>query len=213
MSMLDLSTGDKFVVRIIKNLVSNPFNKWSNSYEVKIFAAIEAADLLAECMSLFRLEKAISKDVVQFDHMIISTWEPDSVPYDPTSFLVQSLTGLGDVGPVGDNLALNQCLVVVRQPLFGRFGHLFYRGALNEADTEAPAGKLVLADPEGTADTFASAVTSSGVSGLLGTTPDNDVGLVMISADGTQVRSVISLNATGATTLPTDHAWFNRTPA
>lgn len=212
MSLTTIAEGDLFTVRIFKNLVTNPLNEWSNSYEVKAFVGdLSTGDLLVECRAMVRFEKAIHHDVVQFSRMVISTWEADSVPYDPESFLVDSLTGVGEVGPVGDNLALNQCLVVVRQPVTGRFGHIFYRGVLNEADTEAPAGRLVLSDPSGTASTIASAVSDSDFSNLLGVTPSNGVGLVMVNATGTQVRSVVALNASGCTTLPTDHAWFNRT--
>jgi len=211
MSVLDFHANDLFIARVFKNLVTNPFNQWDNSYELRVNAELVTADLVSLSMAIVRFEKAIHKDVVQFNRMVISTWEPDSVPYDPASFLVVSLTGTGEVGPVGDNLALNQCLTVVRQPVSGRFGHLFYRGVLNEADTEAPAGRLVLTDPSGTADTIASAVSSSDLADLLGDPASADLNLVMINADGTQVRNVIALNATGCTTLPTDHAWFNRT--
>lgn len=211
MSVLDITSGDLFTVRIFKNLVTNPLNEWSNSYEVKAYDTLSSVDLLVEVRALVRFEKAIHKDVVQFTRMVVSTWEPDSVPYDPASFVVDPLTGQGAVGPVGDNLALNQVLVVKRNPVSGRSGHIFYRGVLNEADTEAPAGRLVLSDPSGTADTIETALTDADVSNLYGVTPSNGVGLVMISADGSQVRVVNSLTASGCTTLPTDHAWFNRT--
>lgn len=211
MSLDNPQPDDLLTVRVIKNLVTNPLNKWANSYELQIKAGVATGDITALCMALVRFEKAIHRDVVQFDHMVISTWEADSVPYNPSSFIVVSLTGNGEVGEVGDNLALDKVLVVVRQPIVGRFGHLFYRGVLNEADTEAPAGRTVLTDPAGTAATIASAVSTSDVADLLGDPATADLQLVMINATGTQVRRIIALNATGVTTLPTDHAWFNRT--
>lgn len=212
MTVIDTTIGDLFTVRVIKHLTTSPLNRWANSYELKATESGSSAELLLAAGAISRFEKAIHMNYVQFDRCIVSTWEPDSVPYDPTSFLVVPLVGVGSVGMVGDPLPLNQCLQVTRQPSYGRFGHVFYRGVLNEADTEAPAGRTVLVDQDGTNDTIQAAITSSGIDDYLGMVPEEALSIVMVNADGSQVRNVLGLFATGVSTVPTDHVWFNRTP-
>jgi hypothetical protein len=76
---------------------------------------------------------------------------------------------------------------------------------------EAPAGKGILTDKPGVQDTVSDAITSSGLGDYIGVTPDNDLRMVLINSAGTQVRPVINIIVQGVTSLPLDHAWFNRT--
>jgi len=202
--------GDRFIYRIVKHLASNPLDSWVNSYEVTAAESGAEDALLTLGTTLVAFEAELHRDTVDFEKLTISTWEPDSVPYNPTAFISLPLTTSGTVGPVGDDLALNQCLVVARTASSGRFGHLFYRGVLNEADTHAPAGRLILVNRAGIQDNVDAARTSSGLDGYIGPTADEILRIAMINADGTNVRRVLNLAVTGATTLPTDHAWFNR---
>jgi len=210
MSVLAFEMGDLFTVRIIKHLTTNPFNKWANSYEFKAYSSSSEALLTSLLQSVVRFEVAIHHNVVQFDHMVISTWAPDSVPYDPESFVSVPLVQVGNVGPGSDLLGLNQCASIARVPTSGRFGHIFYRGALTEADVEAPAGRTTFGDLSGYQDTINDALTSSGLDDLLGNPPAEDIGMVMVNKDGTQVRPVLTLTVKGVSTVPLDHAWFNR---
>jgi hypothetical protein len=108
-------------------------------------------------------------------------------------------------------VGLNTTLAVARVANFGRFGHLFFRAQLTEDEIVAPAGKTVLqnrATKQGVIDT---AITTAELDGYLGSAPTASLGMVMINADGTQVRPVLGLAVQGVTTLPTDHTWFNRT--
>jgi hypothetical protein len=210
MTVATFIEGDRFIYRIVKHLATNPANSWVNTYEVVAVEAGDESDLLGLGVILNAFEAELHKDTVDFEKLTISTWQPDSVPYDPSAFISLPLTTSGTVGPVGDQLALNQCLVVARTASFGRFGHLFYRGVLNEADTHAPAGKTILVDRAGQQDNVDAARTSSGLDAFVGSGATEVLRLAMISADGTDVRQIRNLAVTGATTLPTDHAWFNR---
>lgn len=211
MTVLSFSIGDLFTVRVIKYLTTNPDNKWANSYEFKALLSGSDAELGVLVSSLVLFEVALHHDVVAFDRVLVSTWEADSVPYNPNVFLSIPQSANGAVGPVGDNLALDKTLAVARVPQSGRFGHLFYRGVLNEADTSAPAGKTILGDRSGIQDNVDAAALSSEFTDYIGADPGSNFGLVMISADGETVRPVVSLTVQGVSTLPTDHAWFNRT--
>jgi hypothetical protein len=210
-TVLSIAVDDLFTVRVVKYLSTNPANKWANSYEFQSNAIGSESELLLLASSLVNFEIALHLGVVTFDRVLISTWEPDSVPYNPANFISSTLTGVGTRGGSGDALPLDKTFSVTRQAASGRFGHLFYRGVLVEGDTEAPAGKSVLTDRPAWQTDVAAALTSSGFEEYIGTTPEASLGLVMVNADGTQVRPVIALRAQGVSSVPTDHAWFNRT--
>jgi hypothetical protein len=210
MTVLSFAVDDRFVLRTIKSLTTNPDNKWANSYEAVATETGDNADLISLGLSIVAFERAIHQDVVQFLELLVSTWEADSVPYDPTSFLTLPLTGNGSVGVVSDLMALNTTLSVARVVTNGRSGHLFYRGVLQEGDVEAPAGKSVLVDRDGFQDTLTSAVDAASLDEWMGPSASNNLRLAMISASGLQVRAVQSLRVQGVSSVPTDHAWFNR---
>lgn len=200
-----------YIIRVIKALGSAPLNQWANTYEFQADDPVSVGDLtvLASAVALF--EQTITHNVVQFNRAVVSSWVPDSVPYDPATFLVVPLTATGSIGPVTDALPLNQCLRVVRSPATGRAGHLFYRQALEEGDVTAPAGFSVLTNLSGIDDNIQAALASSELEGYIGDTPLGPLHMVMVDAAGMVIRNVLSLSAQGVTTLPTDHAWFNRT--
>lgn len=206
-------TGELFRVTIVKYLATNPDRKWANNYEVRSKETFTAGQLNQLGLVLVDFEKEMHLLTVQFDRLRISTWEEDSVPYDPTTFSSLPLTGTGVVEIGGDQASpLNQCLDVGRIPASGRFGHIYYRGALKEGNISAPAGKAVLTDPAAIATALANAVGLSELFNYLAG-GGGEFELVMIDKTGTQVRPVISLQRRGVATLPLDHAWFNRTPA
>jgi len=211
MTVLAYETGQVFTFRIVKSLSTNPDNKWANTYEFRADTGGGPTELLALGEVLADFEVALHRDTVQFDRILISTWEPDSVPYDPSTFISSTLTGNGAVGPVGDNCALNVCMSVARIPISGRFGHIFYRGVLNEADTEAPAGRLILTDRPGQQDNVDAALTSSGLDNFVGLSAEGGFRMCMVGTDPAAFRVITQLRVQGATTLPQDHAWFNRT--
>jgi len=209
MSVSSFATGDKFIYRIIKSLTTNPSDQWVNTYE---FSALETGgeeELLALGVVLVSFEQAMHHDVVRFDRMVISTWEPDSVPYDPAAFISTSLSELGTIGSSTALMALNTALSVARVAAFGRQGHLFYRGNLDEEEVSAPAGKSILTDRADKQTQLDAAVASSGLDDYIGGGATS-LRMMMINADGDQVRPVVGLFAQGVSTIPTDHKWFNR---
>jgi len=213
MSVIEFSSGDKFVIRLIKYHSANPNNKWANTYEFRATETGGTGPLNALASSIVLFEQALHMTFVKFDHYTISTWEEDSVPYDPEAFISTPLTVSGLRGGLADGLPLNQAYAVRRVPSAGRFGHLFYRGCLLEDDVSSPAGKQVLDDPEGLQESIDTALESSELGLTLGAALDGGFQMVMINKDGTQIRPVVTLTASGVSAVPQDHAWFNRTPA
>lgn len=211
MSVVVFEDGDRFVLRVIKFLTTNPDNKWANSYEFR--ATESGSESLLETLgdALVSFEQALSHDVVSFDHLLISTWEADSKPYDPLVFASIPLTVNGTIGPVGDMLGLNNCLSLARVATSGRFGHIFIRGFLEEVQVHAPAGKTVLVDRPGIQSDVDDALSESGLDNYVGSTASGAFKMVMINKDGTQMRDVNSIRVQGVSAVPLDHAWFNRT--
>jgi hypothetical protein len=210
MSVLSYEENDKFIVRVVKSHAFNPDDEWVNSYELVAQSPGTGALLLEMAQVIVAFEVAIHVNVINFVRLNISTWEPDSKPYDPTTFMSVALTDVGAMGIEAGMVALNNTLSVARVCASGRYGHLFYRGALNEADVSTPAGRYVFVDPIEIEERITGAATASTLSDLyaLG---DGNFTLSLISKDGTQVRPVVGLFPVGVSALPLDHAWFNRT--
>jgi hypothetical protein len=211
MTVLSFVADDLFTLRVTKYLSTNPANKWQNSYEFQANDGGGEAELLALGTALVEFESSFHHDVVTFDRLLISTWEADSVPYNPSTFISSTLTAVGGIGPVGDLLALNTCLSVARIAGSGRFGHIFYRGVLEEVEISAPAGVNILASRAAQQTKINDALTDSGLEDYVGVAPTGAFRLVMVDKTGAQVRNVIQVRAQGVSTIPTDHAWFNRT--
>lgn len=212
MPVTGFAADDLFVFRTIKFLSTNPDNKWANSYEFQATTTGDTALLEAAAQALVLFEATLSQNTVLFDRVLVSTWEEDSKPYNPETFMsIPQSTG-GLVGAVGDQLSLDKCLSLARVPVSGRYGHVFLRGVLNEADTSAPAGKTILNDRAGIQSNVDAAMADSELEVFLGTSSGGALRMVMVNKAGTQVRPVTTLNVQGVATLPTDHAWFNRTP-
>lgn len=211
MTVSTFNEGDLYVVRTLKHLSTNPDRKWANSYEFRATTAGDAGDLLTLGGALIDFEADMSLSTVVFDRILISTWSPDSVPYDPEAFISSSVTASGQNTAATDPQPLSFCLSVARQVFAGREGHIFLRGVLKEGDTTAPAGKPVLVDRAAIQAQLETAITDSTLDGYIGTTSRNSLQMVMVGKTAADVRVISALRAQGVSQLPTDHAWFNRT--
>lgn len=211
MSVLTFATNDLFVVRVIKSYTTNPDRKWTNSYE---FVANEAGALgdlqdLAETLTSF--EQALHNSFTVLERVTVATWSADSVPYDPDVFFVEEIALPGTRDTTGELEPITTCWSVARVPTSGRLGHIFYRGVLAQADTEAPSGITVLSSPTTMATLLSDSLTGSNFGDYIGITALKPLTMAMVNKNGTNVRLVTSLASAGVSQLPVDHAWFNRT--
>jgi len=211
MTVLTFVTNDRFVFRFIKHYSTNPSRQWSNTYEALAETSGALGDLLVLGSALELFEKTMHNTATVFDRMVISTWSPDSKPYDPDTFYTAALTGNGTRDTIGELEPITACLSIARQPSSGRLGHIFLRGVLSQNDTSAPAGITVLNDLDAMDTELQAAITSSGLDGYLGLGAEGALALCMVNKSGTNTRLVMSLAAAGVVQLPVDHAWFNRT--
>jgi hypothetical protein len=214
MSVKEFEDADLFTVRLIKHLVTNPENSWVNSYEFRANAAGFAGAFAALGEALVTFESTIHTSSVRFDRYTVSTWAPDSVPYDPEAFLSVPLSRIGLIEtPETELEPLGMAYRVNRVPVTGRFGNLFYRGCLTEDQVTSPAGIPIIADPVIQNSNLQEAITDSLLDQYLGPAAEGDFTMVMIDFTGVQIRVVNALIAGGVSLIKQDHQWFNRTTA
>lgn len=211
MSIETPTVGDKFTIRVIKNLITNPENSWANSYEFQCTETATIVELFALGTALVDFERLMHDDAVAFTRYIISTWEADSFPYDPSTFVTVPLLVQGAISDItNDNVALGMAWRVNRQASTGRFGNLFFRGVLHENQVSAFAGLPTLSDYTSMGELLSSSVDDSLLANYFGNSATGGFKMVMISADGSQVRNVLNLVSSGVSMIKQDHQWFNR---
>jgi hypothetical protein len=144
MPINNILADEVFTVRIYKRLEGQ---EWANSYEVQ--ATDNSSDPTIPIGNLRNwlvgLERAIHLSDVSFDRITISTYQPDSQPYDPTRFVSFPIFLQGQRARSGDALTLAICLFVRREVSFGRSGKLLYRGVLQEGDVAGYRSSLLTA--------------------------------------------------------------------
>lgn len=128
-----------YTVRIFKSWgARDASRRWVNNYEIEAGTAA-LTSLGAVANDIAAAEKLIHQTTVQFLSYSVSTWEPDSHPYNPLSFVTGELSGTGALAAASQLLDSNVCFLVKYQAATGRSGRRFYRGCLAEQDVE-PAG-------------------------------------------------------------------------
>ena len=118
-------------------------NAWVNNYEIlsdDMAPADNQARLLVE--ELVQAEQELHLTNVYFVKAIVSTWVPEGrAEYDPSTFVSLPLDARGLCSTTGDALDSNVCFYVRKEVSSGKYGKLFYRGVLVEADVQ-PGGDL-----------------------------------------------------------------------
>lgn len=210
MSVASYIPDDLFVVRTVKAHANNPDDKWANTYEVRAILGGSTDELLALALALVEFERMFHMGFVQFVSLGISTWEADSKPYNPETFISTPLATSGLNATPSDAVSVNQCLSIARIPPYGRFGHIFYRGCLTEIDVASPAGKSVFQNKPEQVTRISGAIITSGIDEYIGTGAAG-LQLVMVNKSGSQIRPILGLVPVGVAHVPSDHAWYNRT--
>jgi hypothetical protein len=129
-----VQAGEVFTVRVYKTIGGFA---WANTYEVQAVTepinSITSVENLANAFAA--LDRALLLDIATVDRVVVSTYVPDGLPYNPDSFttLPISLQGLR-VTSGTQPLPLEACVFVRRNAATGRDGRILYRGFLVESD-------------------------------------------------------------------------------
>ena len=204
MPINSIAQDEVFTVRIYKRLEGQ---EWANSYEVQ--AAVASSDptiMIGNLQNwLIGLERSIHLTDVFFDRITVSTYQPDSRPYDPTRFVSLPIFQQGQRARSGDALTLAICLFVRREVRFGRSGKLLYRGVLQEADVAGYRSALMTQSINSLQNAINTAWSARPASWRL----------VMASGTPTptDVREVVNLGVSAFTTVKKlDNRYFDRAP-
>jgi len=207
MTLRNIAQGEVVTVRIYKQFGGY---LWANNYEVAattnvpdpVVALQELADRLVT------LERNIHLRGVFIDRVTISSYAPDSQPYDPDTLATFPYTLEGVRNYNGDAVPLELCLFVRRNTNFGRDGRLLYRGCLSEGDITAPSFRSLL-----------TSAARSSFQSILDTWQQQGPGSVwvLVMASGTpnptSIRRVISLQASEKVVVKKfNNRYFRRRP-
>jgi hypothetical protein len=156
-------------------------------------------------------EKAMTRNTIQFDRAVVSTWAQEPGGYDPDQFVVVDLDGTGTIGGSSTDLPLEAALFVRRVVSSGRQGKLFLRGYLNESSVENNSGQWVLGDPSVDQGILDTAISTSITGYLGGTAVDWQMVLHGANKAGTLfTRPVLSLGVVGPTWAKRSRKHYDR---
>jgi hypothetical protein len=138
MSLSTILQGEVFTVRSYKQYVGFA---WGNNYEVEATQDIPNPSTELEFLAnrIVELEKNLHIVGVIIDRVTISTYVPDSRPYNPNNVATFPFSVMATRPGATEVLPLELCLFVRRNVNFGRDGRLLYRGCLLESDMSAAA--------------------------------------------------------------------------
>lgn len=206
-----------WTIRIFKSWGAADLSRaWVNNYEINTTTALNPPDLVPVLNTLVTAEKILHQPEVQFLQATISTWEPDSKPYNPLAFLTVPLSGVGGwARTAGDDpLDSNVCFMVRYQADTGRSGRRFYRGCLTEAHvTIGGDARFQLTSTSGFGDTGAG--MTSFRSALAPLLPGGaGVGKLMLMYGKPGIvsvqRAVTSVHTGGVVVNRRNHRYFDR---
>jgi hypothetical protein len=208
MTVTNITQNELFTVRVYKRYGSHV---WANNYEIRArqdipFAQTAILDLVN---ALTNLERPIYPTYIRIDRAVVSTYQPDSIPYNPDNFTTVPVNVLGQVNFQGDPMPLEYCLFVRRVTASGRPGKLLYRGVFEEG-TVSTADLRPIVTP--TRLNQLQGHFSSWFSGFLSN--NNPFELVMASGqENLQVRLVQGLAVSQSIVLKqVGNAYFDRAP-
>ena len=132
MSILEPQEGEVFSIRTFKNYQGY---RWANTYELLCLdGSATYSDLTNAAVAICNRERVPLSNVIRIYKATISTYQPDSKPYNPSTFTTINLNMPGQAGFSNELLPLNVCVFARRNVLLGRSGKSFYRGYLTEGD-------------------------------------------------------------------------------
>jgi hypothetical protein len=143
MTVTNITNGELFIVRVYKAFGAL---QWANNYEFRATqdvtfpqtAIIDLVDRLVD------LERPLYPSYIRLDRAVVSTYQPDSRPYNPDTFTTIPINSQGTASFSSDAMPIEYCIFVRRVVASGRSGKLLYRGALQEADVGTLGLRAVL---------------------------------------------------------------------
>ena len=134
MPLLAPQPNEVFTVRSYKQYQGNI---WANNYEIQVLDQnVTTSGLRQAALNIVNAERQFHFEFVAFIKHVISTYQPDSRPYDPLTFISENTSFSGALSfPTSDDaLPFTTCVFVRFVSVSGRPGKRFYRGCLREGE-------------------------------------------------------------------------------
>lgn len=210
--VLDYVAGTPFTVRVRSSLVTNPRVRWHNTFELRATESGDVEILGGAAAAIVGLVISMTYDYVRVDEVTLSTWVPDSHPYNPLGFFTGVYNQRGLV-PLGFNTpaALREALFVKRQTTSGLLGKLFLRGAIILEDLTTVDGEWVLNDPAPLATRLADAIVENDLGVHLAGLASPSWAFALIGNDG-ETRWINTFALSGLSDIKMNHKYFDRSP-
>jgi len=208
MTLRNISEGTVITARVYKQHVGY---RWANNYEIMSMGDVPDPEFALQALSdrLVALERGLHLNVVMIDRVTISTYAPDSQPYNPDTLASFPYNQLGQRAVSGDILPLEACLFIRRSVGLGRDGRLFYRGCLGEIDVATTGMRMGLMTAA--INSFNNALSNWSQQGALG----QNWRFVMASGNPTptNVRIVLGLSVVDRVVFKkVNNRYFRRRP-
>lgn len=212
MSVLTYAQGDKFIMRTYKQISDDPQERWSNTWEVYATAAGNLGNLQTMAGRVLAFEQGMTGNHVQFKAWSVSTWEPDSSPYNPENLFVMPIELTGSRVLVAP-LSLEVCSFIKRGVTSGRTGKLYLRGALGEEEIEREGRAWKLTEPTNYALYLESIIAASAIDHHFASgTETLKLAMIGQSLGGLLIysRYLTALEVGGVITVDLTHRWYNQ---
>jgi hypothetical protein len=144
MSILTPTDGELFRLTSVKSWTSGSPIEFRNSYVVQTGASTTSDELSTIAQGISYFERLLLSSKVFFKEVLISTYLPDSNPYDGTEFKTHPINAYGERATDKIPLALEQVLVLTRNVATGKSGKLPIRGVLTDDSIVYDNGNMVL---------------------------------------------------------------------
>lgn len=209
---------DMFTVRIFSRLKSNLALPWSNTFEFRAHADGDVVDLdaLADVCAAFIA--GLSYNLVEVFRYTISTWVPDSHPYDPFAFKdgIPTVTDGQRIPGINQLLGYQGVWAIDKEAYYGRLGKLYLRCAITEADVNGTGGTLTWTDATTMRNLLIDTLDGSGMNDYIYSTA-GATGKLWWSLIGLpkgvatpQHRNIKAVTLGKPALVKMDHRWYNR---
>jgi len=143
MTLATITQGEVLTVRTYKQYLSY---LWANNYEVEATQDITNPSTSLEFLAtrIVELERGLHLSGIVIDRVAISTYVPDSQPYNPNTLAVFPFSVNATRTGTGSALPLEMCLFVRRNVVFGRDGRILYRGCLTDTQVSTSSLRAIL---------------------------------------------------------------------
>ena len=209
MGLLTPAAGERFLVRTFKYWEGIYDREWVNNYFIIAMSALTIDAIESAVEQIKEWEVLVHDGRVTFARVVVSTYAPDSEPYDGNEFVVYPFTGTGERAPglLGDILPLTTVRYVRLAPALGRSSLLGYRGSIYEGEVNSGSGRMEYDSPS-TQQTMIEGWADATIAPLLDPLTED----MRLCSGSTTARPIMSLSSVRPGHLPMKHKYYDVSP-